>query len=138
MTIAVRLPKGSIDAPTQASIARKIAASGKPAVAVALTDNAAPQTVEEAYLKLHMLSHRLVKPHGTSLDGLFALLPNVAWTNMGPVCLSELADRQLDARLKGVVLEVSSVDKFPKMTPHFCKTSFWLKYPACAKASFAT
>jgi 2,3,4,5-tetrahydropyridine-2-carboxylate N-succinyltransferase len=63
-----------------------------------------------------MLSHRLVKPHGTDLTGVFGLLPNVAWTDEGPIDLSELAERQLSARLKGKVLEVASVDKFPKMT----------------------
>jgi 2,3,4,5-tetrahydropyridine-2-carboxylate N-succinyltransferase len=81
-----------------------------------LNDNSAPETVGDAYLKLHLLSHRLVKPHGTDLSGIFPLLPNVAWTDEGPVDLNELAERQLTARLKGRVLEVASVDKFPKMT----------------------
>jgi 2,3,4,5-tetrahydropyridine-2-carboxylate N-succinyltransferase len=85
-------------------------------VASSLVDNVAPASVEDAYLKLHMLSHRLVKPHGTDLTGIFGLLPNVAWTDEGPIDLSELAERQLSARLKGKVLEVASVDKFPKMT----------------------
>jgi 2,3,4,5-tetrahydropyridine-2-carboxylate N-succinyltransferase len=85
-------------------------------VASSLVANVAPVSVEDAYLKLHMLSHRLVKPHGTDLTGVFGLLPNVAWTDEGPVDLSELAERQLSARLKGQVLEVASVDKFPKMT----------------------
>jgi 2,3,4,5-tetrahydropyridine-2-carboxylate N-succinyltransferase len=72
--------------------------------------------VPEGYLKLHLLSHRLVEPHGTSLDGLFGILPNVAWTNEGAVDIDELPERQLAARLRGEVLEVSCVDKFPKMT----------------------
>ena len=67
-------------------------------------------------VKLHLLSHRLVKPQGTNLDGLFAVLPNVAWTNEGAIAIAELAERQLAARLRGDTLEVSCVDKFPKMT----------------------
>ena len=51
-------------------------------------DNAAPDSVEAAYLKLHLISHRLVKPHETDLTGLFGLLPNVAWTDQGPIDLT--------------------------------------------------
>lgn len=99
-----------------ADIAVRLSEAGRPVVASLLADNAAPQTVADAYLKLHLLSHRLIKPHGTDLTGMFALLPNVAWTDEGPIDLAELADRQLTSRLKGRVLEVASVDKFPKMT----------------------
>lgn len=99
-----------------AALARRIAGSDQPAVAVCLTENAAPDTVPAAYLKLHLLSHRLVMPQQTVLDGLFGVLPNVAWTNQGAIALEELAEHQLDARLRGEVLEVSCVDKFPKMT----------------------
>ena len=106
-----------IDA-TQAALLTRLAESRKPLVAVLLAEDAAPATTPEAYLKLHLLSHRLVKPHGTSLAGIFALLPNVAWTNEGAVDLGELAERQLEARIKGELLEVFSVDKFPKMTDY--------------------
>src|SRR5690606_18861306 len=64
----------------------------------------------------HLLSHRLVKPHGTNLTGIFGVLPNVAWTNQGAIDLAELPERQLQARLNGELLEVACVDKFPKMT----------------------
>ena len=97
-------------------LATRLAESDRPIVAALLADNHPASSVEEAYLKLHLLSHRLVKPHQTDLTGLFGLLPNVAWTDEGPVDLTELPQRQLDARLRGTVLEVSSVDKFPKMT----------------------
>lgn len=100
----------------QAAIARRLKDAGSTVVATSLADNQAPQNVAEAYLKLHMLSHRLVRPHGTKLDGLFPLLPNVAWSNEGPISLDELPNRQFDARLRGQVIEVASVDKFPKMT----------------------
>ncbi|MCQ4348500.1 2,3,4,5-tetrahydropyridine-2,6-dicarboxylate N-succinyltransferase [Pseudomonas stutzeri] len=102
----------------QAALLTRLAESRKPLVAVLLAEDAAPATTPEAYLKLHLLSHRLVKPHGTSLAGIFPLLPNVAWTNQGAVDLAELAERQLEARLKGELLEVFSVDKFPKMTDY--------------------
>ena len=79
-------------------------------------EDAALTSTPEAYLKLHLLSHRLVKPHGLSLAGIFPLLPNVAWTNQGAVDLAELPERQLQARINGELLEVACVDKFPKMT----------------------
>lgn len=99
-----------------AALSDRLSESPVSVVASSLVANVAPVSVEDAYLKLHMLSHRLVKPHGTDLTGVFGLLPNIAWTDEGPVDLSELAERQLSARLKGQVLEVASVDKFPKMT----------------------
>lgn len=99
-----------------AALARQLADSDQAAVAVCLKADEAPETVPAAYLKLHLLSHRLVRPQETVLDGVFGVLPNVAWTDRGAVALGELAERQLDARLRGEVLEVSCVDKFPKMT----------------------
>tara|TARA_B110000858_G_scaffold122050_1_gene139188 strand:+ start:5237 stop:6280 length:1044 start_codon:yes stop_codon:yes gene_type:complete len=83
-----------------------------------LFEDSAPKSVAEAYLKLHLLSHRLAKPHSLNLDGLFAVLHNVAWTNEGAIDLEELPERQLAARLRGTTLEVASVDKFPKMTSY--------------------
>lgn len=90
--------------------------STRPMVAVLLESDDEPVSVPEAYLKLHLLSHRLVKPHETNLTRLFSCLPNVAWTNMGAIDLEELPKRQLQARLEGKLLSVDSVDKFPKMT----------------------
>jgi 2,3,4,5-tetrahydropyridine-2-carboxylate N-succinyltransferase len=90
--------------------------SGRPTAAVLQRLDQAPDSVPSAYLKLHLLSHRLVQPHGTNLDGLFGVLPNVAWTSEGAIDLAELPARQLAARLRGEVLDVSCVDKFPKMT----------------------
>ncbi|WNW11352.1 2,3,4,5-tetrahydropyridine-2,6-dicarboxylate N-succinyltransferase [Pseudomonas sp. DTU_2021_1001937_2_SI_NGA_ILE_001] len=102
----------------QAALLTRLAESHKPLVATLLAEDAALTSTPEAYLKLHLLSHRLVKPHGLSLAGIFPLLPNVAWTNQGAVDLAELGERQLEARLKGELLEVFSVDKFPKMTDY--------------------
>ncbi|AOE87123.1 2,3,4,5-tetrahydropyridine-2,6-dicarboxylate N-succinyltransferase [Pseudomonas sp. TCU-HL1] len=106
-----------IDA-AQAALLTRLAESHKPLVATLLAEDAALTSTPEAYLKLHLLSHRLAKPHGLNLTGIFPLLPNVAWTSQGAVDLSELAERQLEARLKGELLEVFSVDKFPKMTDY--------------------
>jgi 2,3,4,5-tetrahydropyridine-2-carboxylate N-succinyltransferase len=100
----------------QAQLAAQFLDSDRPIVAAVLHEDAPPGNVPEAYLKLHLLSHRLVKPHHTNLDGLFGALPNVAWTSEGAISIDELPGRQLSARLRGEVLEVSSVDKFPKMT----------------------
>ena len=113
-----------------ADLANQLIDTDQPVVATPLTDNAAPASIEEAYLKLHLISHRLLKPHQTDLTGLFGLLPNVAWTDEGPVDLQELSQRQVDARLKGSVLEVSSVDKFPKMTNYVVPTGVRIAHTA--------
>ncbi len=102
----------------QCALLTRLAESQKPLVVTLLAEDAALTSTPEAYLKLHLLSHRLVKPHGLNLTGIFPLLPNVAWTSQGAVDLGELAERQLEARLKGELLEVFSVDKFPKMTDY--------------------
>lgn len=102
----------------QSALLTRLAESHRPLVAVLLAEDAPLTSTPEAYLKLHLLSHRLVKPHGLNLTGIFPLLPNVAWTSQGAVDLTELSERQLEARLKGELLEVFSVDKFPKMTDY--------------------
>lgn len=99
-----------------AATAKQLGTSTQPLVVTILAEDIKPGSTPEAYLKLHLLSHRLVKPHGIKLDGMFGLLPNVAWTSEGAIDISELAERQLNARLQGRIIEVMSVDKFPKMT----------------------
>lgn len=78
----------------------------------------APASIPAAFLKLHLLSHRLVKPHGVNLTGLFGVLKNLAWTDDGAIDLDDLPVRQIAARKQGRVLDVHSVDKFPKMTDY--------------------
>ena len=107
----------AVDA-VQAALLTRLAESHRPLVVTLLAEDAALTSTPEAYLKLHLLSHRLARPHGLNLTGIFPLLPNVAWTSQGAVDLGELAERQLEARLKGELLEVFSVDKFPKMTDY--------------------
>lgn len=92
--------------------------SNRKAVLCVLETDAAPQSVAEAYLKLHLLSLRHCKPHGIDLTGVFGLLPNNAWTSEGAIDPAELEQRQWQARLRGEILSVNSVDKFPKMTDY--------------------
>ncbi|MGR2766429.1 2,3,4,5-tetrahydropyridine-2,6-dicarboxylate N-succinyltransferase [Photobacterium ganghwense] len=101
-----------------AQFATKAAESAQPLVLVLLASDEAPASVAEGFLKLQLISHRLVQPHGLVLDGIFGLLHNIAWTNQGPIDLPELADRQMEARLNGEVLTVDCVDKFPKMVDY--------------------
>jgi 2,3,4,5-tetrahydropyridine-2-carboxylate N-succinyltransferase len=89
------------------------------AVATVVEDLAAPPAdAHDGYLRLHLLSHRLLQPHGASLDGLFGVLANVAWTSCGPVDPADLAAVRLRLRAAGEPLEVHSVDKFPRMTDY--------------------
>ncbi|MEU2516045.1 2,3,4,5-tetrahydropyridine-2,6-dicarboxylate N-succinyltransferase [Streptomyces syringium] len=77
-----------------------------------------PLDAHDAYLRLHLLSHRLVQPHGQNLDGLFGLLANVAWTSLGPVAVDRVEAVRLNARAEGLHLQVTSIDKFPRMTDY--------------------
>ena len=78
----------------------------------------APTNAADAYLRLHLLSHRLVKPHGVALDGIFGLLSNVVWTSVGPCAVEGFEITR--ARLKAAYGHVSvyGVDKFPRMVDY--------------------
>jgi 2,3,4,5-tetrahydropyridine-2-carboxylate N-succinyltransferase len=78
----------------------------------------APTDVHDAYLRLHLLSHRLVQPNCLNLDGIFGLLPNVAWTTFGPCETSRVPQARMQARRRGLAFEVTGVDKFPRMTDY--------------------
>lgn len=92
----------------------------------------------DAYLRLHLLSMRLAKPNTLNLDGIFAKLNNVVWTNYGPFAVDDFALRKLDVmaatRQSGAVLaphvdvNVLSIDKFPRMVDYVVR-------PACASAT---
>ena len=77
-----------------------------------------PLDAHDAYLRLHLLSHRLVQPNQQSLDGLFGTLANVAWTSLGPVAVDTLEAVRLRARAAGQYVSVFGVDKFPRMTDY--------------------
>ena len=112
----------SIDEEQQAEVIEMLKGTSQPMVITILATDSAPASTPEAYLKLTLLSTRLVKPHNIDLTGQFALLPNVAWTNEGAIALEDLPTRQLTARAQGRVLDVISVDKFPKMSNYVVPT----------------
>ena len=75
----------------------------------------APKDVADVYLRLHLLSHRLVKPHGVNLDNIFTILPNVVWTSVGACEINTFDQVRLVLQNKYGNLTVYSVDKFPRM-----------------------
>ena len=83
---------------------------------ITLTD--APTSAEDAYLRLHLISHRLVKPHGLNLDGVFGLLTNVVWTSAGPCSLVDFPATAARLRATYGNLTVFGVDKFPRMVDY--------------------
>jgi 2,3,4,5-tetrahydropyridine-2-carboxylate N-succinyltransferase len=86
------------------------------AVVVETDLDAAPSGTPDAYLRLHALSHRLVAPNDVELTGIFGHLPNVAWTNAGPVHPDDLV--RLRARLQRHGIQVQGLDKFPRLTDY--------------------
>ena len=102
----------------QERVAALLRDSDKPVLLCVSRTQSPPTSVAEAYLKLHLLSHRLARPHEQNLDGIFSVLHNLAWTSRGPVSLQDLPGLQLEARKRGESLSVHSVDKFPKMSDY--------------------
>jgi 2,3,4,5-tetrahydropyridine-2-carboxylate N-succinyltransferase len=80
--------------------------------------SAPPADAHDAYLRLHLLSHRLVAPRGLSVDGIFGVLENVAWTSEGPCDPDGLERTRLRLLAQGRRLQVFGVDKFPRMTDY--------------------
>ena len=90
----------------------------KEAVNLEIDLDSAPASAADAYLRLHLLSHRLVKPHGLNLEGIFGLLTNVAWTSAGPCSLIDFELTRAKLRAAHGNLTVYSVDKFPRMVDY--------------------
>ena len=86
-------------------------------VSVVIDLDAAPESVPDVYLRLHLLSHRLVKPHEVSLDGIFRVLPNVVWTSEGPCAVDDFESVRAALLSRGRV-SVYGVDKFPRMVDY--------------------
>ena len=78
---------------------------------------AAPVDTHDAYLRLHLLSHRLIQPHQANLDGIFGLLANVVWTNFGPCAVDGFETTRAKLRRRGPVT-IYGVDKFPRMVDY--------------------
>ncbi|GIG53567.1 2,3,4,5-tetrahydropyridine-2,6-dicarboxylate N-succinyltransferase [Demequina activiva] len=88
------------------------------AVRTVIDLDSAPASVEDAYLRLHLLSHRLVQPHGVNLEGLFGALTNVVWTSAGPCAITGFEDVRLRFRGAGQQLTVYGIDKFPRLVDY--------------------
>ncbi|MGZ3140666.1 2,3,4,5-tetrahydropyridine-2,6-dicarboxylate N-succinyltransferase [Lentzea chajnantorensis] len=86
-------------------------------VRVAVDLDAAPADTYDVWLRLHLLSHRLIQPHGANLDGIFGLLTNVVWTNHGPCAVDGFEQTRTRLRVRGPVT-VYGVDKFPRMVDY--------------------
>ena len=125
-TLDVWFPSPSLSALTGSVPTELTALSGSDAargvtrevVSIEIDITKAPANATDAYLRLHLLSHRLVKPHGVSLDGIFGLLSNVVWTSVGPCAVERFEVTR--ARLKAAHGHVSvfSIDKFPRMVDY--------------------
>jgi len=75
-------------------------------------------SIEDAYLRLHLLSRRSVQPNEANMDGIFGMLTNVAWTTVGPVLPTRVDELRSKAAAAGVHVQVVGLDKFPRMTDY--------------------
>jgi 2,3,4,5-tetrahydropyridine-2,6-dicarboxylate N-succinyltransferase len=80
--------------------------------------DAAPTDAHDVYLRLHVISHRLARPHGISVEGAFGALNNVVWTDLGPADPEDFEVQRLELEAAGHRVRVTSVDKFPRMTDY--------------------
>jgi 2,3,4,5-tetrahydropyridine-2-carboxylate N-succinyltransferase len=87
-------------------------------VSIEIDLNSVPKDAKDAYLRLHLLSHRLVRPHGLSVDGIFGLLANVVWTSAGPCAVDGFEEIRAALKSKFGHVTVFSVDKFPRMVDY--------------------
>jgi 2,3,4,5-tetrahydropyridine-2-carboxylate N-succinyltransferase len=83
---------------------------------------APPESTADVWLRLHLLSHRLVPPHGLNLDGIFSLLSNVVWTSHGPCPVDGFELTRARLKAAGQTVAVYGVDKFPRMTDYVVPT----------------
>jgi len=99
-------------------LAQKVGLIKSDFIEVEIDIDAAPKTTEDVYLRLHLLSECAVKPHGINLEGMFGLLPNVAWTSAGPVLPATVETLIGLIAEENTQLNVTSIDKFPRMTDY--------------------
>ena len=114
----------------QSTLVKKLAKSSQPTVLMMMATDSEIASIPEAYLKLHLLSYRYVKPNEQNLVGIFSKLPNVAWTSDGAIDPDELEEAILEARIEGRHIEVASVDKFPKLTNYVLPTGVRIAHTA--------
>ncbi|WP_062516649.1 2,3,4,5-tetrahydropyridine-2,6-dicarboxylate N-succinyltransferase [Demequina gelatinilytica] len=118
-------PKARDDAPAQLKAAERTDDLRDVVVKVVRTVidlDEAPASVEDAYLRLHLLSHRLVQPHGLNLDGIFGALTNAVWTSDGPCAIEGFEQVRLRYRAFGKQLTVYGIDRFPRMVDYVVPT----------------
>jgi 2,3,4,5-tetrahydropyridine-2-carboxylate N-succinyltransferase len=95
--------------------------SGKEVVEIYWTQKDLDEPIDDvvsAYLKLHLISYRFVLPNSINLDGLFNALPNVAWTNKGPISIDEIDQELLNSKQNKNDLFIRSLDKFPQLVDY--------------------
>jgi 2,3,4,5-tetrahydropyridine-2-carboxylate N-succinyltransferase len=83
---------------------------------------AAPASTEDAWLRLHLLSHRLVAPRTVSMEGIFGVLTNVVWTSAGPCAVAGFEQTRARLMAAGARVTVHGVDKFPRMVDYVLPT----------------
>jgi 2,3,4,5-tetrahydropyridine-2-carboxylate N-succinyltransferase len=108
-------PSANLDSLVGADETRKVK---REIISIEIDLASAPQSAADAYLRLHLLSHRLIKPHGAVMDGIFGLLANVVWTSAGPCAVDGFEEVRAGLRAKYGHLTVLSVDKFPRMVDY--------------------
>ena len=118
-----QLGVGSLDEQTQPDLSEYAGTDSlrhveRIVIALEIDLDAQPQSVPDAYLRLHLLSHRICLPHSINLTGIFGILNNVVWTSAGPCLLSTFNEIQPLLRLKLGHLNIFSVDKFPRMVDY--------------------
>ncbi|HEX2783310.1 MAG TPA: 2,3,4,5-tetrahydropyridine-2,6-dicarboxylate N-succinyltransferase [Ilumatobacteraceae bacterium] len=92
------------------------------AVELTIDLDAPPASAGDVYLRLHLLSNRLCAPRSINVEGVFGLLANVAWTNLGPIAVDQVDEVRWRERSAGRVLTVHGLDKFPRMTDYIVPT----------------
>jgi 2,3,4,5-tetrahydropyridine-2-carboxylate N-succinyltransferase len=87
-------------------------------VSIEIDLDKAPESVSDAYLRLHLLSHRVIKPHGANIEGIFGILNNVVWTSVGPCPVDNFEITRANLKQKYGAITVIAVDKFPRMVDY--------------------
>ncbi len=87
-------------------------------VNISIDTNTAPRDATDAYLRLHLMSHRFALPNSMNLEGIFGVLTNVAWTSLGAVPVDLIDEVTFNMRRRGEHLTIHGVDKLPRMTDY--------------------
>ncbi|GGZ47276.1 DapH/DapD/GlmU-related protein [Paraglaciecola chathamensis] len=116
-TLDVWFPRANTQI-ARSCLAQKVGVINSDFVEVELEIDGAPQNIEDAYLRLHLLSEGAVTPNNINLEGIFGLLTNIAWTSAGPVLPTKVDELRAAIASEHHHLTISSIDKFPRMTDY--------------------